>query len=523
MKKRLPKFSKKLVAYILVIVFILVVAQVVQPDKTDSANFSSASATLGNSRFSYVAGINTGTAASSNITIDTSGNPDKDVDHLFPNDTVCFTNTTLDGCTDDIDYTVVSTEGVDGDQFTISPPLGSTLNSTDLAIATSSGSVAIAFTLVNDVPTDGDILITIPMANSVDGNDGFPDYAATVAASGFDLGGGENDGIQATDIATTVTTSGTCVEANWNTTETITEGSGSSDHTIRIDRQTALCEANATTITVTIDSAPGLVNPAPINAARTQGVADAYTINIKTRDGTSATIDESDVMIAPVEAVLISATIEETLAFTVAGESSGNTRCGFNTGVTTTATSVPWGAITTSGEHKYANQILTLSTNANNGYSVTIQENDQMGKNGVTCTGTAPSSGEWDFSGNTCIRDTVCGATPCTESAGRYWTDEATYPGLGFSLENSGGGTDATFLYDSTSEPCTTTGGGTSTNFCSRQLADIQGGESASSIMTNAGAVDSKVIYVCYGFSIPGTQPAGYYFNKAMYIATPIF
>jgi len=488
------------------------------PAKVKSANFTSASATMENSRYSYFAGISSGTSGSSNITINTSGYPDLDVDHLFPKDTVCFAPELLFGCRDDTAYEVTSTEGVDGDQFTIGTPLGTTLDATDVVIASQSGEITIAVTLTNTVPDGGDLYISIPMADGEDGNDSFPDYNTTVATSGFDLNGMTAG---AGDISVTRTSGGVCADGNWNDgSATITEGSGSTDHTIRVDRSGASCASTAV-LSIRIGVNTGLLNPAPIFTGRTQGTADEYTINVKTRDNSDATIDNSDVMVAPIEAVLVSATVEETLSFQVAGLASSTSACGVSTDVTTTAMAVPWGTISTSATFFDAAQQLTVSTNANNGYSVTIQENDQMGKDGATCTGTAPSAGHFTFSGSTCIRDTVCGATPCSESAGYNWTDASTYPGLGFSLGNVGGDTDAAFVYNS-NDPCSTSAGAGS--FCSRQIADVtQGGETANNVMTKSSPADTADAYVCYRIAVPGTQPAGYYYNKVRYTAIPVF
>jgi hypothetical protein len=493
----------------------------VKPNKTKSANFTNATATLSNSRFSFTAGYASGSSGSSNVAIDTSGNPDNNVNHLFIGDTVCIVPTSYSGCRDNRSYSVVGTEGQGGDQFTISPALVSTPNATDLIVATQSGILTIQFTLANNVPDGGDILITIPSdndTNSTTSNDGFPDVTDTVANGGFDL-----NGITATHVSTSTTTSGSCNNAHWSTTETITPGNGTTDHTIRIDRSGSQCEANNTVITVTIGTtSKGIVNPAPRTTSHTQGVADVYTIDIKTRDNTDQTIDNSKVMVAPVEGVFVSATVPETLSFQVQGEASGNTRCGQTTDITTTATAIPWGTISSTNTFYEGSQILTVSTNAVSGYNVYIEENDQMGKDGVTCTGTAPSAGQFTFGSATCIRDTVCGATACSESAARYWTSATNYPGLGISLANLSG-TDATWVYDSTTEPCTTTGGGTSTNFCARQIADIQGGETRTSIMSNTGPVNANQIYACFRIAIPGTQPAGYYYNVVKYTAVPIF
>lgn len=507
--------------FLLFFVVLIFVFNLTKPSKTKSANFTNATASLSNSRFSYTAGYASGSAGSSSVSIDTSGNPDNDVDHLFIGDSVCVVPTSYSGCRDNRSYSVVGTSGSNGSQFTISPALVSTPNATDLIVATQSGILTIQFTLANNVPDGGDILITIPSDNdttSTTSNDGFPDVTDTVANGGFDL-----NGITAAEVSTSTSTSGSCDNAYWSTTETITPGNGSTDHTIRIDRSGSQCEANNTVITVTIGTtSKGIVNPAPRTSSHTQGVADTYTINVKTRDNTDATIDSSNVMVAPVEGVFVSATVPEILSFSVAGEASGNTRCGQTTDITTTATAIPWGTIASTSTFYEGNQILTVTTNAVSGYNVYIEENDQMGKNGNTCTGTAPSSGHFTFGSATCIRDTICGTTACSESAGYYWTLASSYPGLGISLQNLTG-TNAAWVYDSTTEPCTTTGGGTSTNFCARQIADIQGGETRSPIMAASGPVDSNQIYVCFRIAIPGTQPAGFYYNTVKYTAVPIF
>ena len=134
-----------------------------------------------------------------------------------------------------------------------------------------------------------------------------PDTNSTVATNGFDL-----STVAAADISVTG-----CTDADWNATETITCGTSSDNHTIRIDRQTSTCAASSA-ITVAIDSSPGVINPAPINSGHTQGTADVYEINVKTRDGADATLDNSDVKVAPIEGVFVSATVDETLSFAVA-------------------------------------------------------------------------------------------------------------------------------------------------------------------------------------------------------------
>ena len=462
------------------------------PKKVDTAALTVASATLSNSRLSYRAGVASGSSGASTVNIDSSGFSDNNTNHLFPKDVLCFADSNFAGCSEQKTYTVNSI--VDSDTMQLTTNLTADLGANDLAIATQSGTLTLSFVTATEIPVDGDILVTIPMANGLTGglgSDGFPDTGASLAASGSDINNMEaGDNVAITG----------CTDENWDQTPTWTEGNDTSDHTIMSLRSTSSCAAS-TTITVTIG--PGLVNPAPITSGHAQGTADIYTINIKTRDGSDNTLDQIDVNVAPIEAVFVSATVNETMSFVVAGVNATGSTCGQTTDVTTTVYSVPWGTIATADTFYEASQQLTVSTNSDGGYAVTIEENDQMGKDGIACTGAA--AGE----ANNCIKDTVCDIGPCSESSTQSWIT-ATNNGMGYSLEDQSG-SDAVFEYNDTG------------TFDSRQLADQEVPETKANIMYNAGAVSGSSVYVCYRLSISDTQPAGYYFNKVKYTATPVF
>jgi len=463
----------------------------------ESASFTDASDTLSNSRSSYRAGVSSGGAGASIVTIDSTGHADNDTDHLFPKDTVCFAGPSLNGCYERTTYTVANIPS--STTFNFSPPLGaSALGAVDYVISTQSAVHSIAFTLANEVPTSGDIYITIPAVNSDTAtNDYFPDTADTVATNGFDLGG-----VSTGDIS--VSSSG--CNNNW-TVSAVTAGTSSTDHLIRIDRHTDSCAADSDIVVTVGDASNKLINPAPANNSsspdHTQGAADVYTVNVKTRDGGDNTLDQSNLKVAVVEGVLVSATVEETLSFEVGGISSSESYCGINTDVTTTATSVPWGTISSFGAFKEAAQSLTVSTNAAAGYTVKVEENDQMGKDGITCTGASADES------NNCVQDTTCGSSACDEDTTNDWTSTSYY-GLGYTLAN-GTGTDAEFIYND---------GGT---FMSRQFADIEATETKQTVMSNSDPVASNVVNVCYRLNISATQPAGYYYNKVKYTATASF
>jgi len=462
----------------------------------DTAGFTNASDTLSNGRLSYRAGVTTGAASSSLVTIDSTGNADNNTNHLFPKDVVCYSGSLLDGCYSQATYTVANI--VDTTNFNFTPPLGaSALSANDYVIASQSATHTIAFTLANAVPTAGDIYITIPALDTTGKtNDYFPDTNATVATNGFDLGG-----VGTTNIS--VASSG--CNNNW-TVASVTAGTASADHLIQINRSTDSCAAGST-ITVTVgDGTKKLINPAPITG-HTQGAADVYTINVKTRDGSDNTLDQSNVKVALIEGVLVSATVQETLSVTIAGVASATSACGITTDVTTTATSVPWGTISSFGAFQEAAQTVTVSTNADGGYAVKSEENDQMGKDGKSCT--LPTSDTANLTDN-CIQDTTCGASACSESTSQDWTGTGYY-GLGYSLANVSG-TDAAFTYNESSR-----------TFSTKQFADQEATNTKQTIMSNAGPVASSQTYLCYRLNVSATQPAGYYFNKVQLTATATF
>lgn len=483
---------------------VVVVVFLVFPEAVSAANFTSASATLTNSRFSYRAGVLTGTSGNSVVTIDSSGNADNNTTHLFPGDVVCFTDVGENGCIGNKTYTVANLPS--STSIGLTSPLTDDLLTDGYVIASASAALTLTFTTADVIPINGDLFITIPTVNTANRtNDGIPDTAATIATNGFDQGK-----IVLGDVTAPAAN---CTQ--WGTI-VVTSGDATNDLRIQIPKATATCAASSA-LTIIIGSTNNLINPAPLTT-HTQGVADSYQINIKSRDGSGNTIDQSDVIVAPVEGILVSATVDETLSLTVAGiTADSGAYCGVTRTASTpdtTATAISWGTIssTYAAATHNTDQQITVSTNAKSGYSVYIEESDQMGKDGNTCTGTAPSAGDYTFSAGTCIRDSVCGAVACSESLSKDWTDMATYVGLGFSLENTSG-TDATFLYNESSR-----------TFSARQIADVtQGAETRAAIMTNVGPVSGSSAYVCYRIAISGLQPAGYYYNKVRYTAIPIF
>lgn len=489
-KKYLEFFSVFFLCLSLSLTSSIFIFKLVVPEKVEAATLTNASATLSNPRLSYRAHTTVGTSGTSAVTIDSAG-PDANTNHLFPSDSVCLLNQGITGCIGNKSYTVANVSSTT--VFSLSSPLSDNVDTNGYVTATQSGSLTMTFTLVNTIPAGGNILVTIPVANTGNVNDGIADTGSSNTTNGFDF-----NKLQSTTVNVT-STGGTCSDG-WNT-PVVASASG----TITITKATSSCAGATVTVIV-----PGLVNPTPFTSGHTQGGADNYKISIVTRDGSNNTLDSASVGVAPVEGVLVSATVDQSLSFTVAKvDADSGTYCGVTRNASTTdstATSIPWGTIATANTFLNAAQVLTASTNASGGYSVKIEENDQMGLNGGACSGA--TAGE----ANNCIKDTTCDAGSCTESTSGNW-NTATNNGFGYTLENvSGAGTDAAFLYNESSR-----------QFSAKQIADQEASEIKQIIMSNSKPVSSNQVNICYRISVSGTQPAGYYYNKVKYTATATF
>jgi len=103
--------------------------------------------------------------------------------------------------------------------------------------------------------------------------------------------------------------------------------------------------------------------------------AGSYVITI-----TDPAADSADTRVAIVPDVTVTAKVKTNFTFTVSGVASGSTAANGDSGttdVTTTSTSIPWDELA-SGVAKKARQDLAVSTNAKNGFSVTIWQDQNL-------------------------------------------------------------------------------------------------------------------------------------------------
>jgi len=186
--------------------------------------------------------------------------------------------------------------------------------------------------------------------------------------------------------------------------------------------------------------------------------------------------------VAPVDGVLVSATVQMTIAYTIGSVAATQSVCGLTTSVASTATTVPFGTILQDQFYNAA-QSHTVSTNATNGYSLTTQYDGSMSKDGA---------------GVTTIADTTCDGASCNTTTPGPWLTPVNY---GFGYTQSGN--DAVWVTPTL-------------YFRPFPTSPVE-------IMANSAAAANRVMYTCYRIAISGTQTTGFYFNKLTYTITPRF
>lgn len=455
------------------------------PFSTDSANLTVVKDTLQSSRISSRARVDaTGTfVGSSNVLLKTSGSAPaytvSTANFRIGDSLVIGTGT----------YTIVGITDVD--EFSVSPVLAAgDADDDDPIYLKSKPQHVVTFNSASAV-SDGYFRILLP-ADSSNPNDSNPDD------DGFDFGGGtvtvtgtDTAGYDfVTGVATAAGGTGCTSPANYHCFEVHYSGSG----------------GVGTAITITIGNTNGSntpIAPAP-SSSHTQATADTYSFQVRNYDNVDALIDNTIGKTAVIESVRVTATVDPTISFSIAGVASGANPCG--TGATnqtdidtTTGTNaplaVPFGTLALN-TFKDAAHLLTVSTNASNGYTVTAQENDQLGKDG----GTTPYIPDTDGDNGT-----------ADETTSDTWDTATGNPGFGYTLKSVSG---ATVPFNSSGA-----------NFNARRFPSVADPDAplVATVMSNTTVANSDTANVCYRISVDATQAAGDYENQITYTATASF
>jgi hypothetical protein len=412
-----------------------------------------------------------------------SGSPvspatDSNSSNLFINDVVCFNNPASNGCASQATYTVNSVPT--SLQFNVSAAVANAMTAGTDVVATQSARWTVRFTPRTQVPSGGFLRLTIP--NTASSNaDGMPD------AVGYD-----SAALPADLLAGTCAASACLSFSGFTGSAASLTTTPSTGHVILITLSSGLVEGTSYSFTLGHASTTSLriMNPSPASSSHTAGVADTYPVTLQSEDGSNNPMDKTITRLVNVDGVQVSANVEETISYTIAGVASSTSACGITTGVTTTATSVPFGSITSFNSFTDAAQTHTITTNANNGYTLTAMEDQALTRVGdsetianTSCNGAACSAGG---SGSAC--------TPATWST-------TSVNGFGYTLANVVG-SDASFT--------------NSSGYC--PLATVP-----NLIMSNVGIVSANQIYMCPRLNVGTTQTAGTYVNTLTFTATARF
>ena len=242
-----------------------------------------------------------------------------------------------------------------------------------------------------------------------------------------------------------------------------------------------------------------------------------YTMTIAGTFGGTGSI-----LVAIIDAVQVSATIAETLTFTLTGlpghsgvagsaiigacvnnltEPSGDDDDGISVDtVTTTATTVPFGTINVSTMYQGCLKT-AITTNAGSGFTIRTRENSSL----RTGAGVTIPDANCDSDG--------CLNTPSTSAA----FGAAGADGLGISCFNA-----------TTSASCSTTepvfAGSTTSGIYFAPIGNESKGQTPGRYAFVSGATTVEVVTKAkFRLRAPATQAAGTYTNQVSFIATPVF
>jgi len=243
------------------------------------------------------------------------------------------------------------------------------------------------------------------------------------------------------------------------------------------------------TITLTVTS-PASINSSTAISTAFSNITNPTTINttyyvrITTQISGPTTLDTVTVAFAVLDttSVAVTANIDPTLSFSIAGVTSASSVNGATTNIVTTANTIPLGTLV-SGAAAIGAHDVTITTNALNGYNVTINQSGTY----PLATGTNHFS---PFSGTYATPTTwsaPAGSTPNTNTAFfGYTTEDTNHSGF---QSNKWAGTDTT------------------------QRA----------IITNAAGVSSQTKRIGWQAQVNALQPPGSYTGTMIIVATPTY
>ena len=361
---------------------------------------------------------------------------------------------------------------------------------TDVLITNISAMHKVSFQLPNPVPASGKIIINFP---------GSGDTSASASASTFAFNG-LTSGNAAANISYKLDGTRTCtsftVSAPSITCTVDSGGAVAAGTTITFLIGCTDASTNETTCTT---QSPRLINP---TKTATAGTADIWSINVKTQDASSVDQDSGKTGIGTIETVQVRASVDSSFTFTISGianstaANTGNTTGCTNTenttsGFASTATDINLGSLPVASgvAPNISAQLITITTNANNGYSLT-----------------ATSSGHLqDNSSGFAIADST---TPAAFPASTPWFG---IHACGLDVNTSTWGASGT----------TTTRGGTAKYGWPTQTTSVTLSTDNTGPIVGTGG--NGLTTVEYAGAVDATVPSGTFATTITYVATPVF
>ncbi|MDD3002545.1 MAG: hypothetical protein PHS06_01600 [Candidatus Shapirobacteria bacterium] len=374
----------------------------------------------------------------------------------------------------------------DTNSMSLSAAIGLTVPN-GYVIATRSGTHTVSFTPITfgGATEKWQFLIKSSVGGSTPFKDGMPDQ------DGFDIGGSNcaTAGclLKSTDVA--CPSNGAAATVNIGNTITLTAADiGDSAfvgtyNVIECAYSTATSKISSP-LTWTIGTANGtqLINPSS-SANRTFGVADVYFYGLRQLDANGNVIDLSFGKIAVDDSVRVTAIVDPTLSFTIAGNAT--MKCAAPTAIapaSSTPTSLNFSSLVLESTANNLSQLITATTNSAGGYVVQAFEDNPLTMIGTTTT------------------------LPNTTANNTAWPSVTASSGFGFSMEVGVTRAGAVLGVGDTGK---------------YKAFGVGSGAAVTVLSHNAPSVDSA--YMCYRVSATLQQPAGEYENSISYIATATF
>jgi hypothetical protein len=290
--------------------------------------------------------------------------------------------------------------------------------------------------------------------------------------------------------------------SNWTMTDPTTTGNG---NLIFTNTGSTFTSPTAGSITVSNIANPsagscGGVYPTPTIGTQTETGGTCY-VQITTKSA-SGTVDTGAATFTVQQAVSTTATVDPSITFSVSGVNSSTlTGRGATTTVSSDYKDLPFGHLTAGGATSIAAQSLTVSTNANGGFAVTMAMTSQMSGSGTPANKISPF---------------ITGGTPSTWSTPATWVSPSGSNKIGTGTLDTN---EASAIGAATTDTNVTGWSGASNIWGPVPMSQ----SSAVNVMQSSSSINADTQKVAYQIGVDAYQPADIYSGTVQYFAIPAY